>query len=166
MLSPASLGRLPEAFGKVPEPFGKSPEPSGRLPEWLGCLPEQQILAVEWLGVRHARPEPRRFRSPEPTRSALTYRRFVLSGHQGCLGYIRKLCPDTEMPDRARRPYDKEKTDNTPEILRAECLWQAASCHSHRKCRSCKGFILSVRNGMPAEARAVGLPARLVLRPG
>ena len=60
----------------------------------------------------------------------------------------------------------KGKTDNTPEILRAECLWQAASCRSHCKCRSGKGFILSARNGMPAEERLVGLPARPVLRPG
>ena len=52
MLLPEALGRLPEALGKLPEPPGKPPEPSGRLPEWLGCLPEQQILKVEWLGVR------------------------------------------------------------------------------------------------------------------
>jgi hypothetical protein len=52
MLLPESLGRLPAALGKLPGTFGKPPEPSGRLPERLGCLPEQQLLEVEWLGVR------------------------------------------------------------------------------------------------------------------
>ena len=53
----------------------------------------------------------------------------------------------------------KGKTDNTPEILRVECLWQAASCRSHCKCRSGKGFILSARNEMPAEGE-MGRPPR------
>ena len=99
---PIGIGGMPMGFSEAPMVFAKPPMRFGEAPMAFGEPSIRRRRA--FLGP----PASRRPRL-EPSRSALTYRRFVLSGHQGCLGDIRKHCPHREMPDRARRPYDKRR---------------------------------------------------------